>query len=46
MSAVNKMIDDVQAAYDAKVEQIDRDAAAAKMVAREEAVESIVSKFK
>lgn len=46
MVAVNNMIDGVQKAYDEKVEQIDRDAEAAKMIAREEAVESIVSKFR
>lgn len=46
MEAVNTMIADVQKAYDAKVAQIDREAESAKMVAREEAVESIVSKFR
>ena len=46
MVAVNQMIDGVQKAYDEKVEQINRDAEAAKMVAREEAVDSIISKFR
>lgn len=46
MAAVDQMIDSVQKAYDAKVEQIEREAESAKMVAREEAVESITSKFR
>lgn len=46
MEAVNSMIANVQKAYDEKVAQIDRDAEEAKMVAREQAVESIVSKFR
>lgn len=46
MEAVNTMIADVQRRYDEKVEQIERDAENAKVVARDEAVESIVSKFR
>lgn len=40
------MIEEVQKKYDDKVEQINREAESAKMVAREEAVESIISKFR
>lgn len=46
MVAVNQMITGVQEAYDAKVEQIERDAEIAKIDAREAAVESIIKRFK
>lgn len=46
MKAVDQMIAEVQKKYDAEVEQITRDAEGAKLVAREKAVESIISKFR
>ena len=45
IAAVDQMIDGVQKAYDAEVEQIERNAEQAKMDAREKAVSSIISKF-
>ena len=46
MVAVDKMIDDAQEKYDERCDQITRDAEAAKVTAREEAVESIISKLR
>lgn len=46
MAAVDELINATQKAYDAKVEQIDREAESVKMIAREKAVESIINKFR
>lgn len=46
MKAVNEMISEVQKKYDADIDNITREAEEKKMVAREVAVESIVSKFR
>lgn len=45
MAAVDQMIDRVQEAYDAEIERIDREAEEAKMMAHDNAVATIVSKF-
>ena len=41
-----RIVDEVQKKYDQEIDRIDREAETKKMVAREDAVESIMSKFR